>query len=138
MKVAVLDDNKGNLAYFEDFLHKFKPDLFDSLVAFEKTYFGQYDVIILAHRFNGYSWGEIYNNLRSDCLFIVNATFEPLEYKKQYPGIYRDITKEIKKHKNVLFKQKHEHEDILELVIDKYREKEIRNLTEKIVLAYVP
>ena len=130
--IAVLDDNSGQLEYFSDTLSDFNPRVFDSLAEFLPDFKDQYSVIVLAHRFNGISWKKIYDELKSGALFVVVSTHPLGEYRDEYPGLFRDLTTEIAKHRNVLYKQKWDEEGIYRLIDAKISEKSICNTLREI------
>lgn len=130
--IAVLDDNSGQLEYFSDSLRAFNPYVFDSLSEFLRDFHNQYEVIVLCHRFNGISWKKIYDELKSESTFVVVSTHPLGAYRDEYPGLFRDLTTEIAKHRNVLYKQKWDEEGIHRIIDTKLGERSVRDIMRKI------
>lgn len=117
MRVAIIDEDAGQLAVYNDLLEDYRPDLFDSVSKFDHVFCGQYDVIVLTHRYKDRSWLDVYNDLKDeDTLFIITATYNHGYYRKEFPNLFYKIYNEINKRKNVIFVPKPETNKIYDLI----------------------
>ena len=127
MRVAIIDEDKGQLELYKDLLEDFSPERFDSILKFEKVFYNQYDIIVLTHRYGDRPWIDIYNDLKSDAYFIITATYPPKDYEDD-PDLFYMLTDEISKHKNITFVEKPKND----ILYDKIDTRFIRGLSLKL------